>query len=151
MHKTVLRTQLLYNDSYFAIPLLMFKALFVGLLLVCSGSSYAEIILSETIRPSLKSFVNPKIERMAIPPTPNNMILPAFGQGVIGWGSGPQDAHTRLLNLKHADVEIIKAQGVTLEMAKAWQDFYENETQRNPGNPTAPFRAQLMQKIVQLW
>ena len=45
----------------------------------------------------------------------------------------------------------MKQEGLSLAMAQAWQNFYENETLRNPGNPTAPFRAQLMKKIVSLW
>ena len=129
----------------------MFKPLIMSVAMLCSVSSYAEITLSETIRPSTKSLINANIQRMAIPPTPNNMILPQFGKGIIGWGSGPQDAEARFLNVNKADVEVMKSKGVTLEMAQAWQMFYENETQRNPGNPTAPFRAQLMKKIVSLW
>jgi hypothetical protein len=33
-------------------------------------------------------------------------------------------------------------------MVQTWQKFYENETQRNAGNPTAPIRAELMKKVV---
>lgn len=40
---------------------------------------------------------------------------------------------------------------MTLEIIQTWQKFYANEIHRNPGNPTAPFRAQLMQKIADLW
>ena len=79
------------------------------------------------------------------------MILPEFGQGIIGWGAGPKDAEARFLNITQADVETMKQEGLSLAMAQAWQNFYENETLRNPGNPTAPFRAQLMKKIVSLW
>ena len=49
-------------------------------------------------------------------------------------------------NITQADVETMKQEGLTLEMSQTWQNFYENETLRNPGNPTAPFRAQLMKK-----
>jgi len=41
--------------------------------------------VSEKIRPQVKSLVNLDIDRLAIPPTPHNMSLPEFGQGVIGW------------------------------------------------------------------
>ena len=116
-----------------------------------SSTAFAELTLSEKVRPVIKSSINPTIERLEIPPTPNNMILPEFGKGIIGWGSGPKDAEARFLNVTKADVAVMKTQGVTLQMAQAWQAFYENETQRNPGNPTAPFRAQLMKKIVSLW
>lgn len=120
-------------------------------LIACSTASFAELIISETIRPQTKSMVNPNIQRLAIPPTPNNMSLPAFGQGVIGWGTGPDGAENRLNNITKEDVQALKNKDVTLEMVQTWQMFYENETQRNPGNPTAPFRAQLMKKIANLW
>lgn len=130
----------------------MLKALFVSsLTFAMSFSTFAEIQISEKIRLPVQSLVNPDIERLAIPSTPNNMTLPEFGKGVIGWGAGPQDAETRFLNVTKADVELMKSKSVTLEMAKAWQIFYENETKRNAGNPTAPLRAQLMKKIVSLW
>jgi hypothetical protein len=120
-------------------------------LLIVANTAFADLQLSETIRPQVKSLVNNDIERLPIPATPNNMILPEFGKGIIGWGAGPKDAEARFLNITQADVERMKQQGLTLEMTKAWQRFYENETLRNPGNPTAPFRAQLMKKIVSLW
>jgi hypothetical protein len=120
-------------------------------LLIVTNTAFADLQLSETIRPQVKSLVNTEIERLPIPATPNNMILPEFGKGIIGWGAGPKDAEARFLNITQADVERMKQQGLTLEMTQAWQRFYENETLRNSGNPTAPFRAQLMKKIVSLW
>jgi hypothetical protein len=130
----------------------MFKsALLSAVLLSVSVASFADIQISEKVRPTVKSLVNPNIDRLAIPPTPNNMSLPAFGQGIIGWGTGPDGAEKRLNNITKQDVEKLKTQDVTLEMVQTWQKFYENETQRNAGNPTAPFRAQLMKKIAGLW
>ncbi|MBI1451671.1 MULTISPECIES: DUF4951 domain-containing protein [Acinetobacter] len=130
----------------------MFKsALLFAVLLSVSVASFADIQISEKVRPTVKSLVNPNIDRLAIPPTPNNMSLPAFGQGIIGWGTGPDGAEKRLNNITKQDVEKLKTQDVTLEMVQTWQKFYENETQRNAGNPTAPFRAQLMKKIAGLW
>lgn len=126
-------------------------ALLSALLLSISTVSFAELKLSEKIRPTAKSLVNPNIDRLAVPPTPNNMSLPAFGQGIIGWGTGPDGAEKRLNNITQEDVEKLKTQDVTLEMVQTWQKFYENEIQRNAGNPTAPFRAQLMKKIAELW
>ncbi len=132
--------------------MLLLKPLLVtSLLLSISSLSFAELTISEKVRPLIHSQVNPNIQRLDIPPTPNNMSLPAFGQGIIGWGTGPDGAETRLNNITKADVEKLKTQNVTLEMVETWQKFYENETQRNGGNPTAPFRAQLMKKIVSLW
>lgn len=95
--------------------------------------------------------VNANIERNALPQTPNNMSLPNFGQGVIGWATGPEGAEARLKTVEKADIQKFKDKGVTLAMVQEWQAFYENEVKRNPCNPTAPFRAQLMKKIAMLW
>ena len=127
------------------------SALLSAVLLSVSVASFADIQISEKVRPTIKSLVNPNIDRLAIPPTPNNISWPAFGQGIIGWGTGPDGAEKRLNNISKEDVEKLKTQDVTLEMVQTWQKFYENETQRNAGNPTAPFRAQLMKKIAGLW
>lgn len=130
----------------------MLKSLFLSsLLLVTSSASFAALSISEKIRPTVNSQVNPNIQRLEIPPTPNNMKLPEFGQGIIGWGTGPDGAEARLHNITKTDVEKLKTQNVTLAMIQSWQKFYENETRRNAGNPTAPFRAQLMKKIAELW
>ena len=130
----------------------MLKALLISTVFIAvATSSFAELQISEKIRPQAQSQVNAEIDRLPVPPTPNNMILPEFGKSIIGWGAGPKDAEARLHNVSKSDVDKMKQQGVTLEMAQTWQKFYENETRRNPGNPTAPFRAQLMKKIVSLW
>ena len=130
----------------------MFKPYVIAAaLLALSPLTQAELVISEQVRPVVKSQVNPAYQRLQIPATPHNMNLPAFGKGVIGWGGGPHDAKARFENVTRADVNLMKQKGLTLEMAQAWQAFYENETLRNPGNPTAPFRAQLMQKIASLW
>ncbi|MTD12277.1 DUF4951 domain-containing protein [Acinetobacter sp. YIM 103518] len=130
----------------------MFKTAIISSLLICISSSvFAELSVSEKIRPQITSLVNPNIQRLDIPPTPNNMSLPSFGQGIIGWGTGPDGAENRLNNITKDDVEKLKTQNVTLEMIQTWQKFYENETNRNAGNPTAPLRAKLMKKIIELW
>lgn len=130
----------------------MFKTTIISSLLICiSSSTFAELLVSEKVRPQISSLVNPNIQRLDIPPTPNNMSLPSFGQGVIGWGTGPDGAETRLNNITKDDVEKLKTQNVTLEMIQTWQKFYENETNRNAGNSTAPLRAKLMKKIISLW
>ena len=98
-----------------------------------------------------KCQVNASMSRNAIPQTPHNMTLPEFGQGVIGWATGEDGAKKRLENIQKADLKGIQEKGTTLEMVKEWQAFYENEVQRNPCNPTAPYRAQLMKKIAELW
>ena len=98
-----------------------------------------------------KCQVNTRIERNAIPKTPHNMSLPEFGQGVIGWATGPKGAKARLENIQQQDLKDIQQKGTTLAMVKEWQAFYENEVQRNPCNPTAQYRAELMKKIANLW
>lgn len=95
--------------------------------------------------------VNETIERKAVPQTPNQMSLPSFGQGVIGWATGPEGAQARLESVSKQDIHQFKAQGVSLEMIREWQGFYTHEAKRNPCNPTAPLRAQLMEKIASLW
>lgn len=130
----------------------MFKTTIISSLLICiSSATFAELSVSEKVRPQISSLVNPNIQRLDISPTPNNMSLPSFGQGVIGWGTGPDGAEKRLNNITKDDIEKLKTQNVTLEMIQTWQKFYENETNRNAGNPTAPLRAKLMKKIIELW
>ncbi len=92
-----------------------------------------------------------QLKQNVLPPTPKNIPLPAFGQRIIGWGTGAEGARQRLENIQPADVSMIKKQGTTLEMITAWQDFYEQEQQRNENNPTAKYRARLMKKIADLW
>ncbi len=47
----------------------MFKTSLIGALLICiSSSSFAEIQISEKLRPQAKSLVDPNIQRLDIPP-----------------------------------------------------------------------------------
>ncbi|KAF7276568.1 hypothetical protein GWI33_010074 [Rhynchophorus ferrugineus] len=129
---------------------LMKPLCFLVLAYVSCHTTFAEIAIQETIR-TAGSQVNPNIDRKPIPPTPNNMPLPEFGQQVIAWGTGPEQAKQRYESVNQTDIPILKQKGVTLAMAKEWQAFYENEVQRNPGNPAAFYRAKLMAKIVGMW
>ncbi|ENU29420.1 DUF4951 domain-containing protein [Acinetobacter sp. NIPH 1852] len=83
--------------------------------------------------------------------TPQNLSLNTFGQWIIGWGTGAEGARQRLDYIQPEDVVIIKQKGTTLEMIKAWQQYYEQEAQKNISNPTARYRARLMKKIAELW
>ncbi|MDO3666322.1 DUF4951 domain-containing protein [Acinetobacter higginsii] len=83
--------------------------------------------------------------------TPQNLSLNAFGQWIIGWGTGAEGARQRLDNIQREDVMVIKQKGTTLEMIKAWQQHFELEAQNNLNNPTARYRARLMKKIAELW
>lgn len=124
----------------------------IGVLVGCSLSSQSPAVKDSSIpQRDPNCQVNTQIERLAVPATPNQMSLPSFGQGVIGWATGPEGAQQRLSNVAHKDIAIFQAKSVTLDMVLEWQAFYENETKRNPCNPTAPLRAELMKKIAQLW
>jgi len=83
--------------------------------------------------------------------TPQNLSLNAFGQWIIGWGTGPEGARQRLDNIRREDVVVIKQKGTTLEMIQAWQKHFELEAENNLSNPTARYRARLMKKIADLW
>ena len=119
--------------------------------LFISGCSTVETQKTGQVVRDKNCKVNPDIERNATPQTPNSMSLPSFGQGVIGWATGPEGAKARLESVSQADIATFKEKGVTLEMVQEWQAFYENEVNRNPCNPTAPYRAQLMKKIAGFW
>lgn len=84
-------------------------------------------------------------------PTPQNLSLNAFGQWIIGWGTGAEGARQRLDNIQREDVTVIKQKGTTLDMIKVWQQYYEQELENNFENPTARYRARLMKRIADLW
>ena len=114
-------------------------------------SKQGDLAKVEMVKRDPNCQVNAEIERNPLPHTPNNMTLPSFGQGIIGWATGPEGAAKRLESVSALDIPKFKSEGVTLEMVQEWQAFYENEVKRNPCNPTAPYRAKLMEKIADLW
>jgi hypothetical protein len=63
------------------------------------------------------------------------------------WGSGHAEARARIQTLTRSELE---QAGVTRSMAEQWRDFYRNEMVRNPNNPSAAGRADLMQRAVEL-
>lgn len=85
--------------------------------------------------------------RLLPPLTPQGMTLREFGQRVMRWGSGDTAARARISTLTRE--EMVRA-GMTRELAEAWRDFYRNESVRNPQNPSAAGRADLMQRVVEL-
>lgn len=134
------------------------KPIIVSLVLCSSSVSFADLSISEVTNQEIEKIGRPEqcqvredIARNVLPPTPNNMSLPEYGQGIIGWGTGPEGAVAKIQNLHLSDIQRYQQQGVNLEMLKAWHAFYQNETARNSCNPTAPLRAKLMQKIIQMW
>jgi hypothetical protein len=47
-------------------------------------------------------------------------------------------------------IPALRKAGVTAEMAREWAQFYRAEAARNPANPNALPRAQLMEAIANL-
>lgn len=127
------------------------KKLLILSILFISHSGFSNVIDTATLERPKDCKVNASIARYSLPPTPNNMSLPSFGQAVIGWGTGPEGAYAKLNSVNQRDIEKYKNQSVSLNMLETWQAFYQNETLRNPCNPTAPIRAELMGKIIKLW
>ena len=73
--------------------------------------------------PSCK--VNEHIDRYVIPKTPHNMSLPNFGQGVIGWKTGPEGAEVRLNNIQKEDLKAIQDKGTTSCERKTVKRYFE--------------------------
>jgi hypothetical protein len=63
------------------------------------------------------------------------------------WGTGDAAARERVESLTREELE---QAGVTRQIAKAWWDFYRAEVLRNPRNPSARGRADLMQQAADL-
>lgn len=85
--------------------------------------------------------------RLPPPPVPPGMSVSDFGNRLMRWGTGHESARARIATLTREELE---RAGVTREMAEAWQDFYLNEAARNPANPSAAGRADLMRRAVEL-
>ena len=75
------------------------------------------------------------------------MTLREFGQRVMRWGTGNEVARARISTLTRQELERV---GLTREMAEAWYDFYRHELARNPRNPSAAGRMELMQRAVEI-
>lgn len=80
-------------------------------------------------------------------PLPEGLTQSQFGREVMKWGTGHAAARTRIRTIT---AEELKRQGVTVEMAKAWRDFYRSVAGEHPGNPSAAGRADLMEHVVHL-
>lgn len=143
----------MFKDVFLKCNMLKVTFVFIPsiLLIACANQPMQSQKYLQESTQNVKCQVNMQIERNPIPKTPHNMSLPAFGQGVIGWETGPEGAEKRLQNIQKKDLKEIQEKGTSLEMVKEWQAFYENEVRRNPCNPTAPYRAELMKKIAVLW
>ena len=81
------------------------------------------------------------------PDVPAGITRNVFGTRIMRWGSGDAAARARKESLTR---EELVAGGVTLNMAREWREFYRLEMLRNPANPSAAGRADLMQRAVEL-
>jgi hypothetical protein len=81
------------------------------------------------------------------PDVPAGTTRNAFGTRIMRWGTGDAAARARMETLTRE--ELVTA-GVTLGMAREWREFYRRELLRNPANPSAAGRADLMQRAVEL-
>jgi hypothetical protein len=87
------------------------------------------------------------VQKLPRPPIPGGVTVKEFGNKIMRWGTGSETARGRIASLTRQELE---AAGVTREMAEAWRDFYRTEALRVPTNPSAPGRAELMQRAVEL-
>ena len=81
------------------------------------------------------------------PDVPSGHNVAGFGATVMRWGTGDAAARARIQTLTRGE---LVAKGVTATMARAWRDFYLNEIARNPKNPSARGRVELMQRTLEL-
>lgn len=82
------------------------------------------------------------------PPIPGDVrTLREFGTKIMRWGTGDAAARARSETLTREELE---QAGITRQIAEAWRDFYRAEVSRNPRNPSARGRADLMQRAVDL-
>lgn len=84
--------------------------------------------------------------RLPVPPTPGGIGTNDFGK-LMRWGTGNADARAQIPGLTR---EGLQKGGVTREIAEAWAAFYRNEILRNPKNPSAQGRAELMEAAAKL-
>lgn len=92
--------------------------------------------------------LNPNVSKLSPPPTPSGMTQPEFGK-LVGWGKTPASM-ARILTIGPEDITAFLEAGLTPELGQQWADFYANEAMRNPGNPSALGRYELMQFITDL-
>ena len=95
----------------------------------------------------LKASTANTVERLPIPQVPSGMSVPQFGANVMKWGSGYDTARARISTITK---DWLVEKGVSVEIAQEWLKFYVNEALRNPNNPSAQGRAELMQHVVKL-
>lgn len=81
------------------------------------------------------------------PDVPDGLNVAEFGFKVMRWGTGDAAARERMDALTRSELVTL---GVTGTIARTWRDFYLSEIIRNPKNPSARGRADLMQRALEL-
>jgi hypothetical protein len=85
--------------------------------------------------------------RLPLPDLPQGMTRSQFGSEVMRWGTGDAEALARIDSLTR---EELQQAGVTRDIALQWRNFYRSELVRNPDNPSAAGRAELMAAAARL-
>lgn len=80
-----------------------------------------------------------------VPASPAGILHKDFGFRL--WGSGADDARRRIETITQEELDQL---GLTVELAKAWRDFYAECAQQGRGSDTAEARCNLMQHCVEL-
>jgi hypothetical protein len=73
--------------------------------------------------------------------------VPKYANGEAVWGQGPEGVKQALKNL---DQNGLPATGGSRENLQAWKQFYEQAQSSGKGGETAPMRAELMRKMLDL-
>lgn len=89
---------------------------------------------------------DPSLSVPNLPIPPGLIGFSDFGK-TMGWGTGDEEARDRMKTLTREELE---KKGITKDMAEKWRGFYQQEAARNPNNPSATGRAELMQRAVDL-
>lgn len=72
---------------------------------------------------------------------------PAWFGAVMGWGHRPEEADPAMTSLT---AEHLAANNITVEILRAWRDFYLNEWRRVPHNRNALPRVRVLEYAIQL-
>ena len=88
--------------------------------------------------------------RLPLPWVPPGYTLSKFGGEVVKWGNSSEAARARMESLTEQDLESMRSLGLTRARADEWRDFYTDVSRRNPQNPSAAGRVDLMQRIADL-
>jgi hypothetical protein len=88
-----------------------------------------------------------ELSKLPVPQWPSAFKTVAEFGRAIGWGGSSAEARAQILNITK---ESVMKMGFTYNMAEEWLEFYVNVSIRNPGNPSAAGRAELMLAIMDL-